>query len=292
MNRLQKKCFIAVAATHSLLLGILLIGPAFLVRRDNKADSMPLLDVIPSKLIDEAMSSGGGSPAPHALPPPPIKEVQPPPTPAPEKPVEPVKVPVPEPVHKEPIKVVKVPDKNPDAMEKAAPPKPVKHPVQISTQLTRRTTSPAQKTPVPDATAEADNKQAQKLAKERLTALNNAMRNLHDGLSSSTDISMPGPGAEAYANYGQAVKSIYENAWAAGDVADDDGTTKATIIIRRDGTIISARVTHSSGSSMLDKSVESALLRVKSVPPFPEGAKDSERTFIINFNLKAKRLLG
>src|ERR1700686_2666007 len=79
MNRLQKKCFIAVAATHSLLLGILLIGPAFLVKRDNKADNMPVLDFIPTKLVDDAMSSGGGSPASHALPPPPVKEGQPPP---------------------------------------------------------------------------------------------------------------------------------------------------------------------------------------------------------------------
>jgi fido (protein-threonine AMPylation protein) len=42
----------------------------------------------------------------------------------------------------------------------------------------------------------------------------------------------------------------------------------------------------------VDHSIQATLDRVTFVAPFPEGAKDSQRTFIINFSLKAKKLLG
>jgi hypothetical protein len=40
----------------------------------------------------------------------------------------------------------------------------------------------------------------------------------------------------------------------------------------------------------VDKSVQRTLDRVTFIAPFPEGAKDKQRTYTINFNLKAKRL--
>jgi hypothetical protein len=43
----------------------------------------------------------------------------------------------------------------------------------------------------------------------------------------------------------------------------------------------------------MDASVKRALDRVESIgKEFPASSKDSERTFIINFNLKTKRMLG
>ena len=44
----------------------------------------------------------------------------------------------------------------------------------------------------------------------------------------------------------------------------------------------------------MDKSVQNALDRVKrsGLPPFPQGARDDERTFTIEFNLQAKRQIG
>jgi hypothetical protein len=42
----------------------------------------------------------------------------------------------------------------------------------------------------------------------------------------------------------------------------------------------------------VDASVQRTLDRVKFIAPFPEGATEKERTYIINFNLKAKRMLG
>ena len=67
---------------------------------------------------------------------------------------------------------------------------------------------------------------------------------------------------------------------------------KVKVVIARDGSVITDAILKRSGIPALDKSVENALNRVRQLPPFPEGAKDAQRTFIINFNLKAKRLLG
>jgi TonB family protein len=246
-------------------------------------------------LVDDMMSSGGGSPAAKLPPPPAPKPPEPIPAPVPEKPVEPVNVPEPvkEPVRREPIKEVKIPVKDPEAIQKAPPPKPVKHLVEINKNLTRRSADPAlNKQVTSDAEANAAREKARQEANERRIALNSALRSLKTGLSSSTTVEMPGPGGEAYANYGLAVKSVYEAAWSAANLTDDDGTAKASVTIQRDGTVLSAHITRPSGSSALDKSVESTLLRVKFIAPFPEGAKETERTFIINFNLKAKRSIG
>jgi len=68
--------------------------------------------------------------------------------------------------------------------------------------------------------------------------------------------------------------------------------TKVSVTIGHDGSVISSRILNPSGDSRVDASVRRTLDRVTFVAPFPEGAKEKERTFIINFNLKAKRLLG
>ena len=288
MNRSQKKCLVASVATHALLLTILIFGPAFLVSHDKMTD-MPVLDVIPSKLIDEAAFGGGN---PKAQPPPPAPQpalAKPEPEPVPPqpqpKPPEPVKQPTPE-----PVKEIKHSEESAEANEKPSL-KPLKHKIEISTELVKRKPNSTSKKTTTSSDAEA---QAEKRAKEAARmAFNRAVRSLRDGLSSSTTVDPPGPGGEAYANYAQVVKSIYEHAWIAPeDATDNDGTTKASVTIARDGTVISARVIRSSGDSAVDRSVERTLERVKFVAVFPEGAKEARRTFTINFNLKAKRLLG
>ena len=76
------------------------------------------------------------------------------------------------------------------------------------------------------------------------------------------------------------------------DIADDDSVVVARIVVHRTGRIISASISERSGLSPLDKSVQRALDGVKSLPPFPESTRDQERTFVIEFSLKAKRLVG
>ena len=104
---------------------------------------------------------------------------------------------------------------------------------------------------------------------------------------------MPGDSSAAYANYASVVKSIYEQAWMPpDDAANDDANTKVSVTIASDGTVITARIIGASGDSGVDATIQRTLDRVTFIAPFPDGAKEKERTYIINFNLKAKRMLG
>jgi protein TonB len=275
MNRLQKKCVMATAGVHLLLLVILFVGPAFFYSRP-KADDLQVLDVIPAHLIDAAFNSGVANaqpppPAPVAPPqPPPPMPVVTPPAPAPEKIVK--------------AEPVKPPDKlSPDNLtpvEKPAKTEPRK--IQISTQPVTR--------PAPKNSPAADNSQQQQ---RQAQAIQSALRNLKSNLTPGTTIDMPGNSSVAYANYASAVKSIYEQAWVPPDNADnDEANAKVSVTIANDGTVISAHIVTPSGDAGVDASVQRTLNRVTFIERFPDGAKEKERTYIINFNLKTKRLLG
>jgi colicin import membrane protein len=150
----------------------------------------------------------------------------------------------------------------------------------------------------PDSTSQAKSAadaQAQQRAdaRARSKAIGSAVQSLREGLSNSTSVEMPGPGGAAYANYAQAVKSVYTQAWIVPeDLNDDEATTKVSVTIARDGTVLSSRVLAPSGNATMDGSIRRVLDRVRFVAPFPDGAKEAQRTFTINFNLKAKKLLG
>jgi TonB family protein len=274
MNRLHKKCIIVSAAFHLSLLILVLVGPAFLSAK-NPVNDMPILDFIPSKLIDAAHMGGGN---PNARPPQPTPQPprpQPtPPAPRPEPP-KPVVKPVepPKPVAKDPVE-------------------PVRKKPEISKTLVTRTpeTKPATR-PQPDT-------RTQELAEARRAAdkVNQTLRSLRDNLSTSTTVETnfgPGGGGEAYANYAQIVRSVYTQAWIApDDSASDDAIVKVTVTIEHTGNVLSARIIKPSGDSLVDKSVLRTIERVTFVARFPEGTKDKQRTYTINFNLKAKRLLG
>ncbi|MDD5138856.1 MAG: TonB family protein [Verrucomicrobiales bacterium] len=267
MNRLQKKCAIATAGFHLLLLVILFVGPAFFWSRE-KPDDTPVLDMIPANLIDAASTGVRG-----AQPPPPAPAVVPP-TPTPPAPTPPAPTPTPEKVEpvKPPKETVK-PDLTP--VEKPSVTKP-----KINLVPTTRTVP---KTASTSAKATPDN----------LKAIKSALQTLRSSLSSSTTIDMPGNSSAAAANYAQVVKSVYEQAWTPpDDTASDDANIKVRVTIASDGTVISARVIAPSGDASVDKSVRSTLERVQFIAPFPSGTSDKERSYIINFNLKSKRLLG
>ena len=59
MNRLQKKCVIATAGFHLLLLVILFVGPAFFWSRE-KPDDTPVLDM-PAPLSSITPPNGGNA---------------------------------------------------------------------------------------------------------------------------------------------------------------------------------------------------------------------------------------
>ena len=274
MNRLQKKCVMATAGVHLLLLVILFVGPAFFYSRP-KADDLQVLDVIPAHLIDAAFNSGVA----NAQPPPPAPVA--PPQPPPPVPVVTPPVPVPEKIVK--AEPVKPPDKlSPDNLEPVKTAKTEPRKIQISTQLVTRT--------APKNSPAADNSQQQQ---RQAQAIRSALRNLKSNLTPGTTIDMPGNSSVAYANYASVVKSIYEQAWVPPDNADnDEANAKVSVTIANDGTVISAHIVTPSGDAGVDASVQRTLNRVTFIEPFPASAKEKERTYIINFKLKTKRVLG
>jgi len=291
MNRFQKKCFIGSAGVHLLLVVILFVGPAFLTSKCNVPD-MPPLDFVPWKTVD-AMVSGGGNPQarpPVAAPTPPVPAppvVNPTPPPAPpEKPPEKIKDPEPKEVAKE----VEKTKSEPESFEASKTPK--RRLPNVSTKMVKATPD-THKTSRQTNTQDPERADAQRQA--IASAISRTARSLRDDLSPSTTVDTnygPGGGGEAYANYAQVVKSIYQREWVLPDTAADDAITKVKVTIASDGRVISAEILRGSGDGGVDKSVQRTLDRVTFIAPFPDGSKDKERTYTINFSLKAKRLLG
>lgn len=280
MNRTQKKCFVAATGFHLLLLLILFVGPAFLAS-NQKADDRPLIDFIPLKTIDEALSGGGNPNARPPEPQPQAPESQPQPQP---------QVPQPQPLPQ-------------PRVQQPEPPKPVtrdrdsfdtKPAKKLPDVSVKPVTRPANKTPnKPSNTAESNSDSKARAAAAKL--LVNTARAIEQGMSGGTTIKLPGPGGGGvpYANFLDAVKKIYSDAWLVPDsVTDDEATTTVSVTIARDGTVVSSRIIRPSGNALADASVDAALRRVPHVVPLPEGAKEDRRTVTIKFNVKAKRGLG
>jgi TonB family protein len=300
MNRLNQKCFIASAGIHVLLMVILVIGPAFLTSK-SKSDDAPILDVIPGKLIDAAFSGIGN---PHGTPPPPAPETRPPaprvvqpaPQPEPVKPPEPVRTREPDPP-KETVKDIKEPKPDPEALE-PSPERKRRRPEVSTTPIVRKQekdTGKALKTNNTTSTADNEQRRYAEARRRAAEALGAAARSLREDIAPGTTLEAygPGGGGEVYASYDAVVQSIYWHAWRPPeDTASDAAITKVSVTIANDGTVLSWQITVPSGDASVDRSVQATLERVRFIAPFPEGAKETQRTYKINFNLKAKRLTG
>lgn len=310
LDRLQKKCLVGSTLFHGFLLLLLLFGSAFFVARE-KPMNLPRINVVPSRLIDDALAGGGGNPnlvrtddqqkgqtlAPQPVPPP-IEKVQPKPTPP-----EPVRPPIaPKEVPKSVVE--KTPAIKPSDLKLEPKPKETPKPADdIFSQLkpikpTKADREKARKEAEAQEKARqaADAARQTRLARERLAkAIGSATTALQRGFQSGTKVEVGGPGGEAYANYAAFVQAMYDEAWKVKpDFADDDASVSVKVTIARDGRVTDSRIIRRSGLSLMDKSVQRALdeVRRKGLPPFPQGSRDAERTFEIEFNLKAKRLAG
>jgi TonB family protein len=288
MTRLQKKCLIAVASTHLLVI-VAILCSGFL-RPTPKPDDSDILTAIPANLVDALLNSGvKNAPTPAPTPPtptPPTPVVQPPPPTPPTPPV-----PTPQPTVMERVKEIFTPKPPPvDETKPADIPEPKRQPhkIEVSLKPVVRTVS---KTTDDNAAEQA--REQKRLRNQRLKAIAEAARSIEKNASSATTVEMPGSSSVSYANYASAVKSIYERNWITPDNgASDESVVRVSVTIRNDGNVESSSILTPSGDSSVDASVQRTLDRVTFVAPFPEGATEKERTFIINFNLKAKRMFG
>ena len=290
MNRLQKKCLVATAGTH-LLLVVALLCSGF-IKSKPQAEDVPLITIIPDVAVNTSTSS------------PPKITPTPTPTPPEPKPPEPTPPPVhddppPTPVkHVDPVEPLP-PEKSYDSDVKVLVKPPVKpkqphviNPVMDKTVV--KNNKPNIAKPTVEDTSEADAKAEQeRLRRQRAAQFARLTHTLENNLSPTTQVEIPEEGSVSFASYASIVKSIYETKWQApDDAANDQAITKVSVTIARDGHVINARVIDGSGDSRVDASVRRTLSNVKFIKAFPAGATESEKTFIINFNLQSKKLFG
>jgi TonB family protein len=300
MNRSTKRCLVASAGAHSMLLLTLVVGSAF---KPKPPEPIPAsnLNLIPSIIVENATAGGGGNPKlapsdekqkgdtleplpppaqPEPVVPPPKKEVEKPPIKEPVK--EAVKPPVKEPV-KEPKEPV-VAKARPEA--KPAEPKP-KNKISLEDLKPRKAQTPEK------SAAETARENARKELASRIEQATGNLSSKTSGFNQGTVVEASGTGGAAYADYASIVKAIYDDAWIVTDgIPDDSSIVTVRVKIARDGDVIDARVTKPSNNSALNHTVEMALRKVKFVRPFPRETRDQQRTFTINFNLKGKRTIG
>ncbi|MCI0537328.1 MAG: TonB C-terminal domain-containing protein [Verrucomicrobiales bacterium] len=313
MNRLEKKCFVASAATHGLLLVLLFAAPAMMLSK-KKPLNIPVLTFLPSFATD-AMVVGGGEPTlsqPPAPPPaaPPQQLVQQA-EPSVVTPVTPQKT---EPIIEPKVERAKPPEKLRSEPE-TVPDKPLVRNSADPGKAKKTDTSKTEKNDVapepanswmPSFTPSKRNqlaKNAQAKARAEAAARTAAVQRAFDAkvqeslkaLGSSfapgTSIQVPGTGGALFANYKLIVEAMYQQAWITPEeINAETAVARAKVVIRRDGTVLEARIIKPSGIRAMDKSVERAL-ELKFIAPFPETSKDTQRLFYINFDLKTKRSL-
>jgi len=314
MNRLQKKCILGSVVLHGLLLLVILFGAAFISKKPSPPPENRIM-LIPSKLVDSAGGGGGDpkvprtedrvkgdttTPQPPTPTPPAPKPVEPqaratPPTPAPQPPprVEPRRTePRVEPV--KPPKATDVPKVSPTV--KTPTPAPTTPKLDLVPTVRNNTTKAKEKAEALEREARAAE---QKDANRRrdlagLVAKSNTA-DLKAGFKDGVAVQVNGPGGEASANYAMFVRDVYENAWQVlPDLADQDFAVTIEVTVSSTGRVVNHRIVNRSGNAAMDRSIQRAMDKVKAtgLPKFPDGATDSERTFRIPFNLKAKRLLG
>jgi TonB family protein len=299
MTRLQKKCFLVSAGMHGLL-GVILFGTAAF--RDKPAPKdIPILTMIPSRILDEA-GAGGGSPAPAAAAQPPQPAAQPvqPPQPAPAvvrtpqpvappQPAEPIERPQPREVERE-----RTPE---PSTERETEAKPVHKAHEIHVDYTPASTLTHKKRVRPSETEEAEyssSSESKRLRQRIAESLDALATGVQSSGAQGTVVDMPGQGGgESFAGYETVIYNAYYHAWTAPDsVGDMKAGADVKIVVARDGSIISAEIVNKSGEAALDRSVSRALRAVTRLPPFPPTAHDEQRIFLIRFNLAAKEASG
>ena len=81
---------------------------------------------------------------------------------------------------------------------------------------------------------------------------------------------------------------LYE-AWVEPPASEvPPGTTvRAVLIIRRDGTVTSSRIEQASGITLMDESVQQALMRIRHLEPLPPAYAGKDATISVDFVLSA-----
>jgi len=146
------------------------------------------------------------------------------------------------------------------------------------------------------AEAAAAAKAAQLAHQQRVAKMNSILGGIQGGLSAPVNINIDagaGPNAAAFLEYGQMMVQVYERSWLLpGTLNNSTAVVGVTVTVARSGRVLNWEVRRPSGNSAIDKSVRETLQKVIQFEPFPASFREAQRTFNIDFNLKAKRSSG
>ncbi len=112
------------------------------------------------------------------------------------------------------------------------------------------------------------------------------IKNMRGQLSAAINVNVTGANKAAFTSYASFVVSVYRRTWEPliPDGLVRERIAKVSVTIRRDGHVLSAKIIRKTGDAALDRSVQRALDRVKTIGEhFPSGSKDSQRTFTLDF---------
>jgi len=274
MIRLLKKCLVLSVGLHLLVLAALVLWAIFKLAKDDKLP--PQLTMIAPEVLENILNPQPAATRPVVQPP----LVQPtPPQPRPKQQVQP-RPPQPRPkpnINPRPPRSAP----KPKAQKKTNPqpkPKPTKRPkIKISSK-TKVNNSSSSSRPNPVNT------------KPRTPAVSNSQINnikgMREQLSAAIQVNVTGANRAAFANYASFVVAVYRRTWQPliPNSVNRSSIAKVSVTIRRDGQLVSARIIRRTGNAALDRSVQRALDRVKTIGrSFPAGATDAQRTFTLDF---------
>ena len=280
MSRTQKKCLIASGALHVLLLIILLVTPAFLLREEPPVDQT-VLTLVNTEVAAEA---------PAVVTPPPQEPITTPPKKPERKQPDPPKE--------------KITPKPPPESEPEPKPKPERKPVEI--KISEPTPKPVvEKKPKStwkpksaDSITFTDVKQTspaqRRQNEERQQAIDEAMKQASNVDIVKTDLK-PTTLARGYTgdDYSSVVSGVYYRNWnPPNNISSKNTIVTVRVVIRRDGTVKSAKIIKKSGSSALNANITNLIKkRVTRMPkPFPANTSDKERTYDIDFKPQSEVL--
>ena len=270
MSRLLKKCIFLSIGLHVLVAALLIAAAVFFIAKPDKVQ--PTLSMIAPEVLDNILNPKPTKPSP----------VKPAPTvrrnvvPQPPKTVQPNKVvPIP------PRKVQNPPaPKKPAPLPKATKPTRPKRPSSKNIRIATSTKNVGSKAPKPVTTPVPTRP---KVDSSKLTG---TVQNLRSQLSAAIKVNVSGANAAAFTSYAQYVVSVYRRTWQPLIPKNLTRSRVAVVevTIDRTGRVLSSRITRKTGDVALDRSVQSALDRVKTIgKAFPAGSKDSKRTFTLDF---------
>ena len=269
MIRLVKKCLFLSVGLHLLVLAGLIVWAMFMIVKTDKLP--PQLSMIAPEILENILNPQA-APAPDPKPAPvatPVRRIDPTP-PRPVKPVQPRIKPTPP----RPVKIKPTP--RPENPIKTKPPSKKKHVIKIAqnTHTSKGTTSRPPKTQ-PKVTKPA-------VSPSQLKNI----QNLRNQLSAAIKVNVSGANRAAFTSYANYVVAVYRRTWEPLIPANlgRSRVAKVSVTIRRDGRVLSARIIRRTGDAALDRSVQRALDRVRTIgKSFPSGSKGSQRTFTLDF---------